>query len=69
MIYRLIGIVLILEEEKLFDRRVSQMYYTGVGCLVLTFILLQFTSSIFVGILFIVGLLTFAAASNAKFQE
>ncbi len=45
------------------------MYYTGVGCLVLTFILLQFTSSIFVGILFIVGLLTFAAASNAKFQE
>lgn len=52
-----------------FDKRVSQTYYTGVGCLVLTFILLQFTSSIFVGILFIVGLLTFAAASNAKFQE
>ncbi|MGB9040328.1 MAG: hypothetical protein WCC23_17720 [Acinetobacter calcoaceticus] len=55
--------------KEFFDRRVNQMYYIGAGCLVLAFILLQFTSSIFVGLLFIVGLLIFAAASNAKFEE
>lgn len=51
-----------------FDKRVSQVLFIGLGCLALAFIFLQFTSSILVGGLFIIGLLAVAAANSAKFE-
>lgn len=52
-----------------FDKRINQIWFVGLGCLAFAFILLQFTSSILVGVLFIVGMLAVAAANSAKFQE
>lgn len=52
-----------------FDKRVFQAYCIGFGCLISAFILLNFTSSIIVGLLFIAGLFAVSAASSARFQE
>ena len=52
-----------------FDKRVFQIYCVGFGCLAIAFVLLNFTSSLLVGLLFIVGLLAVSAASSARFQE
>ncbi len=51
-----------------FDKRVMQIWCFGLGCLALAFVLLQFTSSLLVGLLFIVGMLGVAAANSAKFE-
>lgn len=52
-----------------FDKRVSQIWCVGLGCLALAFVLLQFTSSLLVGVLFIVGMLAVAAANSARFEN
>ena len=52
-----------------FDKRVFQTYCVGFGCLATAFILLNFTSSLLIGVLFIVGLLALAVAGSARFQE
>ena len=51
-----------------FDKRVTQFYVAGSVFLGLSIILMQFTSSLIVALLFIIGLLIFSVASNAKFQ-
>ena len=51
-----------------FDKRVSQVWFIGLGCLAFAFVLLQFTSSIFVGMLFIIGMRAVAVANSAKFE-
>ena len=48
---------------------VFQTYCVGFGCLATAFILLNFTSSLLIGVLFIVGLLALAVAGSARFQE
>jgi len=55
--------------KALFKKRVSQMYCFGFVCLALALILLNFTSSLVVGLLFIVGLLAVCTAGNARFRE
>ncbi len=51
-----------------FDKRVTLSYVAGSFCLMVSIILMQFSSSLIVAILFIIGLLIFGAASSAKFQ-
>lgn len=51
-----------------FDKRVSQFYIVGLILLGVSLILMQFTSSLVVAILFIIALVLVGMASNAKFQ-
>lgn len=51
-----------------FDKRVKQFWSLGLGCLVIAYVLLHFTSSFLVGGLFIMGMIAVAVANSAKFE-